>query len=74
EGGFISNNDLEIGKDYIYQSFKVDKETQYYYYTSRIILKQKVVICLILRQIGKLELRHTNLMNDIAKSIAHKVG
>ncbi|MEM6719877.1 MAG: hypothetical protein AAF611_11200 [Bacteroidota bacterium] len=25
EGGFISNNDLEIGKDYIYQSFKVDK-------------------------------------------------
>lgn len=73
EGGYISNNDLEIGKNFLYQSFKVDKETQYYYYTNRTIQGRRVVIALIIRQIGKLEPKHTSLIKDMASSIAHKI-
>ena len=73
EGGYVSNKDLEIGKNYIYQSFKIGKETQYYYYTSRIIQDKRVIITMIIRQIGKLEPKHKLLIKDIGKSIAHKI-
>ncbi|WP_271404826.1 hypothetical protein [Tenacibaculum soleae] len=75
EGGYVSNKDLEIGENFIYQSFKVGKETQYYYYTSRVIKNDlRVVIALIIRQIGKLEPKHTELIKDMGKSITHKIA
>ena len=75
EGGYISNNDLEIGIDYIYQSFKVDGETQYYLYTYRTIQKDlRIIISFIIRQQGLFEKRHAILIKDIGSSITRKVS
>ena len=75
EGGYISNNDLNIGENNIYKSFKVGRETQYYYYTSRVINNNlRVIIALIIRQKGKLEPKHANLIKEIGESVIHKVA
>ena len=73
EGGYVSNEDLEIEENYIYQSFKVGKETQYYYYTSVDYKEQIIVIAMILRQKGKLHPKHVSLIKKIGKSIAVKI-
>ena len=74
EGGYVSNGDLDIGENYIYQSFAVDKETQYYYYTSKSIKNLEVVIAIIIRQLGKLNHVHSNLIRKIGSSISPRVN
>lgn len=70
EGGYLSNKDLEIGDNYIYQSFNVEKETQYYYYTSISVgNNMRVIIAIIIRQKGKLDAEHAQLIKKIGKSI-----
>ncbi|MEX1003165.1 MAG: hypothetical protein WDZ35_13690 [Crocinitomicaceae bacterium] len=75
EGGYIAHDDLEITNDYAYQAFNVDDETQYYYYTSRII-KQKtlVVIAFILKEKGDYQTTTSQLIKKIGSQIYHKVA
>ena len=74
EGGYVSNKDLEVGENFIYQSFKIGKETQYYYYTYRIIKNNlRVVIALIIKQNGKFEPKHKELIKEMGKNISPKI-
>ncbi len=75
EGGYISNNDQEIGEDFIYQSFKMDNENQYYYYTSRVIRNDlRVLIAFIIRQDGEYKTDYKTLIRKIGKSITLKIA
>ncbi|MEY3444293.1 MAG: hypothetical protein RLZZ519_2574 [Bacteroidota bacterium] len=69
EGGFEANNDLELKKDSAYQSFKVDEETQYFYYTYRIIGKELIRISFILRDMGAYSAMRRKQILAIGKSI-----
>lgn len=75
EGGYEQYNDLDIGKDYIYQAFKVDNETQYYYYTHRLITQtQFVIIAFILKEQGGYRETTKDQIKVIGDSIKHKVA
>ena len=74
EGGYQGIDDLDIGDSYIYRAFSVDNETQYYYYTSRLILNYNVIIALILRVDGDYDETESNMIKKIGKSISPKVS
>jgi len=75
EGGFISNNNLEIGKDFVYQSFKVDDETQHYYYTARARNnREAILVAFVLREQGECKTSTTKLLKNIGANIMMKVG
>ena len=75
EGSYEQYSDLDIGKNYIYQAFKVDNETQYYYYTYRLIRQsQFVIMALILKQQGGYRETTMNQLKIIGDSIMHKVA
>ena len=69
EGGFISHNDQIVGDDYVYAGFKVDDETQYYYYTFRVIGNHSIFITFILRDIGDYKQTSKELLKEIGESI-----
>lgn len=73
EGEYEGIDDLDIGDNYMYRAFKVDDETQYYYYTSRLILNHNVIIALILRVDGLYDKEEADLIKKIGKSISVKV-
>jgi len=73
EGEYEGIDDLDIGDNYIYRAFKVDDETQYYFYTSRLILDHNVIIALILRVDGTYDEKEAALIKKIGKSISPKV-
>lgn len=75
EGGYVSNNDLEIRDNFIYQSFIVDDESQYYYYTSRLINNNlRVIIAFILRQEGSYKKEYADIIKKIGGSITHRIA
>lgn len=75
EGGYESLNDLEIGKNYICQSFKVDEETQYYFYTWRNVKQSQLVIsAFCIRAIGPFSQQLKDTLKATGESIMHKVS
>ena len=75
EGGYEKHNDLEIGNNYVYQAFKVDHETQYYYYTHRLINSTLfVMIAFILKEQGGYREATRDKLKAIGDSIKHKVA
>ena len=74
-GGYESLNDREIGKNYISQSFKVDEETQYYFYTWRNVRQSQFVIShFVIRAIGPFDQRLKDELNAIGNSVIHKIS
>lgn len=74
EGGYEAINDREANSNYVYQSFKVDNETQYYYYTFREGMGQLIRIVFILKEIGNYQESTKQLLLEIGKSITTKVA
>ena len=72
EGGYIPINDKEATDNFVYQSFKVDDETQYYFYTYRETENQLIRTTLILREIGDYKISSKNLLLKIGLSIRIK--
>jgi len=52
EGGYEPYDDLKVTDEFIRKSFKVDKETQYYFTSARIINNNLVITEFIIREIG----------------------
>ncbi len=74
EGGYIPLNDQLIGEDFVYQAFKVDEETQYYFQTFRKVKDSLIRINFILREIGEYNTETRSTMLSIGKSILVKVA
>ncbi|CAD0005570.1 hypothetical protein [Flavobacterium salmonis] len=74
EGGYEPIDDREANNNYVYQAFKVDNETQYYYYTSRERMGQLIRIVFILKQNGIYKASTKNLLLAIGDSIKTKVA
>ena len=69
EGGYVAYNDRDFQKDYAYQAFQVDEETQYYFYTFRTFGKKVYRINFILREVAPYDPARKQLLFDIAQSI-----
>lgn len=74
EGGYEPINDKIVGDKFIYQAFKVDKETQYYFYTFREALGKLIRINFIIREIAKYQPLTKDNMLKIGNSIKIKVA
>ncbi|WP_298239492.1 hypothetical protein [uncultured Algibacter sp.] len=74
EGDYEPINDRINGKDFIYQAFKVDSETQYYFYTFRKAIGQLIRINFIIREVGEYKKSTSEKMLKIGDSIKIKVG
>ena len=74
EGGYEAINDREAISNYVYQSFKVDNETQYYYYTFREGMGELIRIVFILKEIGNYKESTKQLLLEIGKSIITKIA
>jgi hypothetical protein len=74
EGGYEAIDDREVGQDFVYQSFKVDSETQYYYYTSREGQGILIRIYFILKEVGDYSVETKNLLLNIGRSIMTKIA
>ncbi len=74
EGGYEAIDDREANINYVYQSFKVDNETQYYYYTFREGMGELIRIVFILKEIGNYKESTKQLLLEIGKSIITKIA
>lgn len=70
EGGYIPNDDLQRAETYLYQSFTVDEETQYYYHTYRKINAECFMIAFIIREVGAFNPLRRQQILEIGESIA----
>ena len=74
EGGYEAIDDREAISNYVYQAFKVDDETQYYYYTSRETIGQTIRMGFILRENGNYNPSTKKMLLEIGESIMLKVS
>jgi hypothetical protein len=74
EGGYEAIDDREAISNYVYQAFKVDDETQYYYYTSREAIGQTIRMGFILRENGNYNPSTKKMLLEIGESIMLKVS
>ena len=74
EGGYEPIDDRTTGKDFVYQSFKVDGEIQYYYYTFREGQGMLIRIYFILKEKGKYNAETKSLLFSIGESIMTKIA
>ncbi len=74
EGDYIPNDDRLIGKNFVYQSFIVDDEVQYYYYTFREGQGMLIRTYFILKEIGDYKTETKDLLLKIGESIITKMA
>ncbi len=74
EGGYEAIANRETNNDYVYQAFKVDNETQYYYYTFREGMGQLIRIVFILKENGNYKESTKQILLEIGKSIKIKIA
>ncbi len=74
EGGYEPINDKIEGTNFIYQAFKVDSETQYYFYTFREAMGKLIRINFIIREMGAYKTLTKDNMLKIGDSIKIKVA
>jgi len=74
EGGYEAIDDRETNNNYVYQAFKVDNETQYYYYTFREGIGQLIRIVFILKENGNYKDSTKQLLLEIGSSIKIKIA
>ena len=74
EGGYEAIDDRETNNDYVYQAYKVDNETQYYYYTFREGIGQLIRIVFILKENGNYKASTKQILLEIGSSIKIKIA
>ncbi|MEM9866474.1 MAG: hypothetical protein AAF765_02215 [Bacteroidota bacterium] len=70
EGDYKPYDDLKVTDNFIRKSFKVDKETQYYFTSARIINDKIIITDFIIREIGgynKVMMPLLEIINDSIK-------
>ena len=74
EGGYEPIDDKTLGANFIYQAFKVDFETQYYFYTFREAMGKMIRINFIIREKGEYKIQTKDNLLKIGNSIKIKVA
>ncbi|MDG1330923.1 MAG: hypothetical protein P8P74_01225 [Crocinitomicaceae bacterium] len=74
EGGYEPINEMVIGDNFVFQAFKVDHETQYYFYTYGEVPSNLIRMNFILREASSYQTSTRDKFLKIGQSVKWKVA